>query len=95
MSSPGGRDWGVRFPQFASTAAAFLNPRGCLDRRGPSLCPEAVLPCYLWALWWLVRVEISSQEAQIGHTGDPKVVDAARLSLPPRKSDRNSSFTPF
>lgn len=41
-------------------------------------------------------VGISSQEAQVGHTGDPKALwDAAAGSLPPRKSDRNSSFTPI
>lgn len=41
-------------------------------------------------------VGISSQEAQVRHTGDPKALwDAAAGSLPPRKSDRNSSFTPI
>lgn len=47
----------VAFPQFASTAAAFLNSRGCLDRRGPllSLPRGRLCPATSGLPWWLVR----------------------------------------
>lgn len=100
MSSPGGRGTGgsVFSHSLHLQQLLFLTQEDVWTEGVPSsLCPRG-RPASLLPLGSLrlVRVEISSQEAQIGHTGDPKALWMRLLAEPASPQVRpNSSFTPF